>query len=197
MRSLVAAFVVLGLAAALLARSVSAGPPMAMPARDLQEAIASFQKQPGAKTSLASARFLAEVFGARTLEGQDQTGLFGAEAAISQRSCGALTPVERKAANALLKEFGDVLPVTLRAYTLGQLGKTKESADLFATFIDQQLPAGPDCPSEHPAVGGMRTWRMDLALQCVRVIAPARDVSKQVRQLERARKCVQTDNAVG
>lgn len=95
----------------------------------------------------------------------------------------------------ILKEYGEAVPPTLRAYTVGQQGRKAEAAEFFATFIDQQLPAA--CPSEHPMYSYRRTSRMSFALQCLEVMAPARDVSAQKKRLERAQACAKNNHAVG
>lgn len=42
-----------------------------------------------------------------------------------------------------------------------------------------------------------RTSRMSFALQCLEVMAPARDVSAQRKRLERAQACAKNNHAVG
>ncbi len=207
MRSLLVAVGVLAVAVALVSRSVSAGPPPAQEARELKKIAEALKKKPAMKAELASVRFAGEVLGVKTLQApigssletlgpwSDNGALFGAEGVISSRACGSMPPEEIKVASAILAEFGDALPVTLRAYTLGQQGKRAEAAELFATFIDQQQPA--ECQSEHPMYSYRRTGRMSLALQCLKVMAPARDVSAQEKKLKRAEECAKSNNAVG
>lgn len=208
MRSLFVAFAVLGLAVALLSRSVFAEPPPAMEPRELSTIIAALKTKPALKTELASARFYGEVLGQRSLQAPigselvtmgpwgDNGALLGSEQEIGSHQCAALTPTELTAASALLKEYGEALPPTLRAFTLGQQGKKSEAAALYVAFIDQQLPAG-GCPSEHPMYSHRRTGRIGLALQCLKVFAPSRDVSAQERKLKRAQDCAANNHAVG
>ena len=209
MRSLFAAVVVLGLSGLLLARSVSAEPPPPMEGREVAKIIEGLKKKPALKTELASVRFFAEALGQKSLQVPmgspletlgpwgDNGALREAERSIGARECGALSAAEMKAASAILAEYGDALPVTLRAYTLGQQGKKPEAAELFATFIDQQMPDGPSCPSEHPMYSYRRTARISFALNCLTVLAPARDVSKQQKRLQRAQDCSKNNHAVG
>jgi hypothetical protein len=205
MRSLLAALAVLVLSVALLARTSEAGPPPASETRELKPVIEALQKSNGLKGALATARWYAEVLGGQTVSvyagsGPEQVafGAIGpAEAAISARECGPLTPVELKAASAILAEFGDALPLTLRAYTLGQQpGKTDKAAELFAAYVEAQMPSGP-CPGEHPSTSGRRLGQMGFGLRCVQKFAPKRDVSRLLKLIERAQECARTNTAVG
>ena len=152
-------------------------------------------------------RFAGEVLGTKSLQApigstletlgpwSDNGALLGAEQSIASRGCGALSADELKAASALLKEYGEALPQTLRAYTLGQEGKKAEAADQFASFIDQQLPGA--CQGEHPMYSYRRTSRISFALQCLKAFAPTRDVSAQEKTLQRAQDCAKNNHAVG
>ncbi len=205
MKSLFGALVVLGLSIALLAR---AEPPPAMERRELSKIIAALKTKPGAKAALASVRFYAEVLGAKELQApvgstldtlgpwSDDGALLGAEQLIDRAACGPLAPAELKVASALLTEYGDVLSPTLRAYTLGQQGKTAEASDGFAAFIDAQTPGG-GCPGEHPMYSYRRVARIGFALRCVKAFSPARDVSKLEKALKRAEQCAKNNTAVG
>jgi hypothetical protein len=95
-----------------------------------------------------------------------------------------------------LNEYGDALPVLLRAHVLGQQGKTADAAALFSTFITTQLPPG-ECPGEHPMYSHRRTARMSRALQCLERFAPKRDLSKERDALRRAQGCAANNHAVG
>jgi hypothetical protein len=207
MRSLFLAVAVLGVAVALLSRSVSAEPPPAMESRELKKVVEALKKKPALKTELASVRFAGEVLATKSVQApmgssletlgawSDNGVLLGAEQAIASRQCGALTAAELKAASALLKEYGDALPPTLRAYTLGQEGKKAEAAELFASFIDQQVPVA--CPNEHPMYSYRRTSRVSFALKCLEVLAPTRDTSAQQKAFQRTQECAKNNHAVG
>jgi hypothetical protein len=208
MRSLFVAVVVLGLAVALLSRSVLAEPPPAMEPRDVTKILAALEAKPGLKAELASVRFYAEVLGQRSLQApvgssletlgpwSDNGALLGAEGLIAGRQCSALTAEQLTTASAILKESGDAMPVTLTAYTLAQQGKKSEAASLFSKFIDDQLPGGP-CPSEHPMYSHRRVGRISFALQCLKVLAPSRDVAAQEKRLQRSQQCARNNHAVG
>jgi len=201
MKSLFGALVVLGLSIALLAR---AEPPPAMERRELSKIIAALKT----KAALASVRFYAEVLGAKELQApvgstldtlgpwSDDGALLGAEQLIDRAACGPLAPAQLKVASALLTEYGDVLSPSLRAYTLGQQGKTAEASDGFAAFIDAQTP-GVGCPGEHPMYSYRRVARIGFALRCVKAFPPARDVSKLEKALKRAEQCAKNNTAVG
>lgn len=208
MRSLLAAALVLALSVVLLARSVNAEPPPAMETRELAKIAAALKAKPALKAELASVRFYGEVLGQKSLEApvgspletlgpwSDNGALLGSEGLLGDRQCTALTPEQLTVASAILKDSGDAMPVTLRAYTLGQQGKKSEAANLFAKFIDEQLPGGP-CPSEHPMYSYRRTSRISFALQCLKVLAPTRDVSAQEKRFQRAQACAANNHAVG
>jgi hypothetical protein len=206
MRQLLAAALVLGFAVALLSRSVSAEPPPAMEPRQVAKILPALKAKPTLKAELASVRFYSEVFGRDSLQVPigdpleslgpwgDNGALLASESAIGE--CGALDAKQLSAASAILKDYGDSVPVTLRAFTLGQQGKKDEAAKLFTTFIDQQLPAG-KCPGEHPMYSHRRINRIGIALQCLKKFAPGRDVKAQEKQLERATTCANNNHAVG
>ncbi len=206
MRQLLAAAVVLGLAVALLSQTVSAEPPPAMERRDVAKILPALKAKPALKAELASVRFYAEVLGQTELQVPigdpleslgpwgDNGALLASERGISD--CSALDAKQLTAASAILKDSGDALPVTLRAYTLGQQGKKDEAAKLFASFIDQQLPSG-KCPGEHPMYSHRRIGRIGFALECLKKFAPAKDVKAGEKQLQRAQDCANNNHAVG
>lgn len=208
MRSFLVAAAVLGLAvAALASRSVSAEPPPASGPRDIAIIVEALKKKPTLKGELASVRFISEVLGEKTLDVPvgsspetlgpwgDNEALLRSEMFLGVRSCGALTPAELKAASAILADAKDAMPLTLRAYTLGQQGKKKEAADLFVSFIDQSFSG--TCQGEHPMYSYRRTTRMKFALRCLEVLAPERNVSAQKKKLDAAEVCAKNNHAVG
>jgi len=208
MRSLLVAAVVLGLAvAALSSRAVFAEPPPASGARDIATIIDALKKKPALKGELASVRFLSEVLGEKTLDVPlgsspetlgpwgDNEALLRSEVFLGARACGALKPEELKAATAILGDAKEAMPITLRAYTLGQQGQKKEAADLFASFVDQSFSG--QCRGEHPMYSHRRTKRMKFALQCLGVFAPGRDVTAQQKKLDAAEACAKNNHAVG
>ena len=207
MRSLLVAVVVLGLAVALLALPVSAEPPPPMERRDLAKITAALKAKPELKSSLASVRFYGEVLRQTALQAPtgspletlgpwgDNGALLGSEGVIANHKCEALGADELAKASAIMKEYGDALPVTLRAYTLGQQGNKEEATKLFTTFIDEQLPKGA-CPSEHPMYSHRRSRRIEFALQCLKQFG-AKDVTAQEKQLRRAEECARNNHAVG
>ncbi|MDP2275963.1 MAG: hypothetical protein Q8K32_34790 [Archangium sp.] len=208
MRSLLVACAVLGLAVALLARSVSAEPPPPTEPREISKIVEALEKKPGSKSELASVRFYAEVFAQKSMQAPigspletlgpwgDNGALLGSENQIAARACGALTAKELEAASAILKAYGESVPLTLRAFTLGHQGKKTEAAALFRSFIDKEKTVAA-CPSEHPMYSHRRTSRLSFALQCLKVFAPGKDVSAQQKVLERAESCAMNNHAVG
>jgi hypothetical protein len=156
---------------------------------------------------LATVRWYAEVSHGKTLQVPvgsgatvlgpwgDNGALLAAEAELGARDCAPLSEVTKKASSALLLEFGDSLALVLHAYALMQEGKAEPAAAQLTTFIEQQLPGA--CPSEHPMYSSRRVARMSTALRCLERAAPARDLSKQKRLLERATVCGFNNHAVG
>lgn len=185
-------------------RSVHAEPPPAMEDRDIKKVIAVLKD----KTALAAVRYDAEVFGAKTISApvgsppdslgawSENTALAHAERAIESNVCASLDAAQAKSASALLKTYGTSMPLTLRAYTLGQEGKTKEAADGFAQVIAGQTIKG-ECPGEHPMYSHQRVWKLQFAMQCLKVFDPKRDVTREQKVLERAQACASTNRAVG
>ena len=203
MRSLFAALVVLALSVALLSRAVLAEAPLPTEEREVSPLLAALRKKPELKARLAALRFYVEVGGGTSLrvpEGsaaEEADGALGAaEQSLNAAQCREITPAQLKAASALLAEYGEVLPVTLRAWTLGHQGKKAQAADLLAAVIDQQLPAG-KCPSEHPTNSYARLARSALVLACLQSFAPKRDVKKQQAVLERSEACARDNSAEG
>jgi hypothetical protein len=188
----------------LVARSSGAEAPPPSETKPLKPAIEALKNKPSARAALASARWYVEVLGGESVSvyvgGTPETIAYGAvgpaEAEIANRDCGPLTPKELKAASAILAEFGEQLPLTLRAYTLGSQGKTDEGAQLFASWVEGQMPLGP-CPGEHPLTSGRRIRQMSFGLRCVEKFAPKRDVSKLKLLIKRAEECANTNHAVG
>lgn len=208
MRSFLVAAAVLGLAvAALASRFVFAEPPPQSGPRDVKLIIEALKKKPAMKGELASVRFISEVLGETTLDVPvgsspetlgpwgDNEALLRSELLIGVKACGPLMPAELKAAGSILADAKAAMPITLRAYTLGQQGKKKEAADLFATFVDQSFSG--QCASEHPMYSYRRTTRMKFALKCLQAFAPERDLSAQQKKLEAAETCARNNHGVG
>ncbi len=208
MRSLLVACAVVALWVALLSRNVSAEPPPAMEPREISKIVEALEKKGASKSDLAAVRFYAEVFAQKSMQVPigspmdalgpwgDNGGLLGSENQIAARACGALTPKERESASAIYKEYGEAVPLTLRAFTLGQQGKKADAAALFTSFIEKEKTSAA-CPSEHPMYSYRRTSRLSFALQCLKVFAPGKDVSAQQKILERAESCAANNHAVG
>ena len=204
MRSFLGAAVVVILSVLLVARSSGAEPPPPSETKELKPAIEALKNKPSARAALASARWYVEVLGGETVSvyvgGTPETVAFGAivpaESEIAGRDCGPLTPKELKAASAILAEFGEQLPLTLRAYTLGSQGKKDEGAQLFASWVEGQMPLGA-CPGEHPSTSARRIAQMSFGLRCVEKFSPRRDVTKLKLLIKRAEECANTNHAVG
>ena len=208
MRSLLGALAVAGCAVSLLSRTVAAEPPQPTEARLLSKIIPALRAKPALKADLAMVRFYAEVFGGTELDvpmgssletlgpGGENGARVRSERAIAGLDCEGSSSSQLKAATALLKEYESVLPVTLRAYAIGIQGRREEAAELFATWGEGLLDAGP-CPSEHPMNSSKRVGDLELAIRCVRINAPKRDVSSLMKKRERAMSCLRNNHAVG
>lgn len=205
MRSLLAAVATLLVAAALLARASRAEPPPPSESRDIKKVIAALEaKKPALRAELASVRWAAEVAGVTQVSAPvgsslETLGPWGDNEALLgvESGCAPLDEKQLASAAALLKEYGDALPVLLRGHVLGQQGKTTDAAALFSGFIATQLPDGRACPGEHPMYSHRRVSRMSLALQCLERFAPKRDLAKERAALRRAKACAADNHAVG
>ncbi|MFT3711257.1 MAG: hypothetical protein QM817_26805 [Archangium sp.] len=205
-RSWLGAVAVAVFAVLMVGRSVFAEPPPAMEVRELPRVIDALKKAKGRRTDLAAVRFYAEVFGGTELRAPvgsslETLGAWGDNEALtsaegSLNGCPALEPEKQKIASALLKEYGNELPVLLRAYTIAGEGKKKDAADLFAQTLES-ISTGAKCPGEHPMYSYRRTGRMTLILACVKSLDPKRDVKKLEKMIEQANFCAQNNHAVG
>lgn len=207
-RSLVGALSVAVFAVLLIGRSVLAEPPPPMEEREVKPVIEALKKAKGRRSDLAAVRFYAEVFDGTTLSAPvgapletlgawgDNDALMSAEASLS--GCVDLPPEKQKVASALLKEFGNDLPVLLRAYTLSGEGKKKEAKELFvSTYESVAIPLKGSCPGEHPMYSHRRTGRMNLILQCIKGVDSKTDLKKFEALMERANFCAANNHAVG
>ena len=206
MRYLTRAAVGIGLTVAV-SRLAFSEPPPALEPRDVSVIIAALSRAPGDKASLASVRWYAEVAHGKTLQvpvgsaatslgpWSDNGALLASEDELSARDCAPLSESPRKAATALLAEFGDKLPPVLHAYALMQDGKSAAAAAQLTPFIEAQLPGS--CPSEHPMYSSRRVARMSMALRCLERAEPGRDHAKLKLLLERATVCGFNNHAVG
>ncbi len=200
-----AVFVLLTLARANFAR---AEPPPAMEPRKLAAIVEALKKDPKLKPQLASVRFYGEVFRGETVMApigsplttlgpwSDDGALLLSESAISASACGPLGAAEKKAAVALLGEYGAALAPSLRGYALLEQGKADDAATLFAKLIDDALSDGA-CPGEHPMYSHRRVAKMTMALRCLERAAPAKSRAPQEKRIERARSCATNNHAVG
>jgi hypothetical protein len=204
-RSWLGAAAVAVFAVLVVGRAVFAEPPPPMEPRPLPKVIEALKKAKGRRADLAAVRFYAEVFGGTELQApisspmdtlgawSDNGALMSAEQAMND--CAELEPAKQKAASALLKEYGDDLPVLLRAFTIAGEGKKKDAADLFASTLEG---SGSDkCRSEHPMYSYRRVGRMQLMLACVKRLDPKRDVSKLQKLIDHENFCAGNNHAVG
>jgi hypothetical protein len=210
MRSALVALAVAVFAVLVLVRGgfARAEPPPPMEERPLSKVIEALQGAKGMKAQLATARFYAEVFGGKTVQAPqgsplttlgawgDDGNLLAAEASLGSRSCGAASAGEKKAALALLGEFGAVLPASLRGYALLEQGKNDEAASIFTDILQGALPSG-GCPGEHPMYSHRRVARMSMALACVKRATPKKSVEHLEKLLEKAKSCANDNHAVG
>lgn len=204
MRSFFGALVVLGLSVALLAGRVLAEAPPELETRPVGPILAALKKKPGLEVPLATLRFYVEVLEGDSLDvpvgSEPETTwdvLDSAENALGLEACKPVGPRALRAASALLTEYGDKLPLTLRAWTLGQQGKKEQASDLLAGFIAAELRDPKKCPSEHPTSSYHRVARISAALGCISTFSPKRDLAKLKKVLERASACASNNMAEG
>lgn len=195
------------LAAVVLGRAVFAEPPPPMEEREVKPVIEALKKAKGRRGDLAAVRFYAEVFDGTTVSAPvgsplETLGAWGDNGALmssegSMAGCAAPPPEKQKLASALLKEFGNELPVLLRAYTLAGEGKKSEARALFVSTYESIAPPEKGCRSEHPMYSHRRVGRMTAILQCIKTVDPKADVKKFEALLERANFCAANNHAVG
>ncbi len=206
MRVLLAAVSALILGVALVAHTGFAEPPPAMEPRPIEKVIESLKGEKDRRSDLAALRFYADVFGGKTVSAPvgsalnrlgawgDNTALMSAENSLN--GCRPLEPEAQKKASALAKEFGDDLPVLLRAYAIAGEGKQKEAAAMFVSTLEG-MRVSKECPGEHPMYSYRRTGRMELILACVKTLEPKRDVKALEALINQARTCALNNHAVG
>jgi len=178
-----------------------------MEQRDIKPIIDAVTKDKNRRGELASLRFYAEVFDGKTVSAplgsppttlgawSDNDALMRSETQIG--SCATLLTGEKlQKASALSKEFGDALPVVLRAFTLASEGKKDDAATLFTSTLEGSA-APAECPGEHPMYSYRRVSRMTALLGCVKAIAPSRDVKKLEKLRDHAQSCASNNHAVG
>lgn len=205
MRQLLPALVVLGLAVTFIARPSEAGPPLPDAERSIPSLIEELSKRKkGPKTGLATARWYAGVFQGQLVsapmkadaEVAAMASLRSAEGLILGRQCSPAKGRELDAASKVLAEFGEALPLTLRAYTLGSQGQGKDAANLLETHALGLAP-GKSCPGEHPDASARRTRAVRFGLECVKQFDPKRDVTKLQETLDAAERCAAKNTSVG
>ena len=207
MRSWLVAAAVVAVFGVVLLRGVSrAEPPPAMESRPIAQVTDALKKTPALRSELATVRFAAEVFDEATVSApigsalttlgpwSDNGPLLKLEGRLSPAE---LSPLKKKAASALLKEFGASLPLSLRAFTLAQEGKKKESLATWLEFAKQQTITSATCPSEHPMYSARRASRLESVLTNAAPLASDAELAPVKKALERAKACWSTNMAVG
>lgn len=206
MRALFGAVAVLTVSVLVLSRAVFARDSLPEELRSTEVIIAALQKLPKARGELATVRFYAEVLGGKSLRvwpsmDSSDTGNSNAlpiiEQEIDKRACAALGAPELAAAVDLSKEYGETLPAVLRAYTLGHQGKTKEAATMLASYLDGVAPLKGECRGIHPDDAQEAIARVSVAVRCLEVFTPKKDLSKQRKQLQKVMGCALNSNVVG
>lgn len=207
MRSLLAAAVVVALSGLILARASRAEPPQPEEPRKVADIIAAVAKEPGRRSALASLRWYLEVNGQDAITvpagsplttlGQwgDHHAELGAISGLG--GCKPMPEKEKKAALALLEEFGDDLTPPLRAGALAQAGKAPQAVALFTEWATARLPAA-GCPSEHPMYSHRRVGLLKTATACVETLDPkSPSLAKLKKLIDRAQSCAANNHAVG
>lgn len=187
-----------------LSRASHAEPPPPMETRDVKAVLEAIKKQqPKLRAQLASVRWYVEVEEGTSVQapvGSPLTtlGAWSADGAplAWESACQPLEAPRKKAALALLAEFGEALPTKMRGVALLEQGKADEAAAIFTRIIEGALPAK-GCPSEHPMYSHQRVTSISLALKCVERAAPKKDRAKLEELLRRAESCAANNHAVG
>lgn len=207
MRARLVAALVAVFSLVVLVRAGHAEPPPPMESRPVDEVLAALKASKADKTTVSAVRWFAEVAHGTTLAAPvgsakntlgawgDNGALMASEAALN--GCAPMEPAEAKAAAALLKEYGDALPPTLRGAALAQQGKADDAAALYRSIVLTTLALEGPCPGEHPMYSGRRIGRLQLLIACVKRWQPKADHTRLDAVLQKAQTCAANNHAVG
>ena len=196
MRSPLGSAVVLVVAAMLAAPSLAGdrAPPTPTAIAPL---LAKLQKNAEEKPRVAALRFLREVLAVEFAEsyGEPTPDSLAeqAEGLLASRGLAPRAPEKREVAAALLVEYGEALPPSVRGFILAQQGK--HTAAALTSFVEALVPK--TCPGEHPDAGSARVRRGDFALQTLTKFAPKVDRAALTAKRSAAMNCVMLHKAVG
>jgi hypothetical protein len=198
MRSPLGAAVVLVVAAMLAAPSLAGdrAPPTPTAIAPL---LAKLQKNAEEKPRVAALRFLREVLAVEFAEsyGEPTPDSLAeqAEGLLASRGFAPLTLEKREVAAALLVEYGEAMPPSVRGFILAQQGKDAAAVAALTSFVEALVPK--TCPGEHPDAGSARVRRVDFALKTLTKFAPKVDRAALNAKRSAAMNCVTLNNAVG
>ena len=94
------------------------------------------------------------------------------------------------------KEFGTTLPEILRGYALASAGKPEDAVRVWRSFVQSEMTSM-TCPSEHPMYSSRRVSRMSTGISCIEAVEPKAELSSLRALLNQAKRCVETNAAVG
>lgn len=159
--------------------------------------LAKLQKNAEEKPRVAALRFLREVLAVEFAEsyGEPTPDSLAeqAEGLLASRGLAPLAPEKREVAAALLVEYGEALPPSVRGFILAQQGK--HTAAALTSFVEALVPK--TCPGEHPDAGSARVRRGDFALQTLTKFAPKVERAALNAKRSAAMNCVMLHKAVG
>ncbi|MDX2009330.1 MAG: hypothetical protein SFW67_04020 [Myxococcaceae bacterium] len=191
----------------VLVRSSSAEPPPPMEARSVATIIAALKASKAPPDLLSSVRWYAEVVQGETLQvpvgsppqslgaWSDNGALLASERASP--TCEALPAERSKAARALLAEYGEALPASLRGLALAEAGKPDEAVQVFTRFATASFAEPNGCPGEHPMYSSRRVTSLERVRACVRRWVPKGNHAAIETLLERAKGCAASNRRVG
>lgn len=205
MRSFTAAVVVLVASFLAFHQSVLAGHRMPMEDRPIAGILEAARKKKVAEAELAPLRFNAEVLGltrTRVVMGAAaevfEPGELAdeAESAIAALGCVLTEPKALAALNDVMTGAGAKLAPVPRAFGLAHQGKKTEAATLLAKNIEAAQPLD-DCRSMSRDSAANQVSHLTVAVQCLGVFEPKRDLKKEQERLQKARMCQANNRTVG
>jgi hypothetical protein len=185
---------------ALVAVPALAGPPpppMPQEERPLGPIVEALSKNPGDRAGYAVARWYQDVQGVKTVSVPKTAPntFVGTPPEASARAiarCELPKSAEAKATAAkLLGEYGDALPLKLKAIALASGGKPADATKALLQMVEQTAPKGP-CRPEHPATTQTRLTTLDDTEACLRAFDPKADVAPVRAAKERVQQCARS-----
>lgn len=172
-------------------------PPMPQEERPLGPIVQALSKNPGDRAGYAVARWYQDVQGIQAVSvpktaPDTYVGTPPEAGARAIARCELPKSAEAKATAAkLLAEYGDALPLKLKAIALASGGKPGEAVKALVQMAEQTAPKGP-CAPEHPSTTATRLKALDDTEACLRAFDPKADLAPVRTAKDRVQQCAKT-----